>query len=139
MGNFSDQFKNESLKQTIGGLRKKYQPQDVKQMSQNDIIKTLEMEKSLEKDDKTRANYDTIIKAVKEFFAKKFNEAKSKAVLIEKSKDALLAQKALECLARHQELEAFAKQVLGAQFVENLKKDNAYVRSQSSGWVKKLS
>ena len=131
MGNFSDQFKNESLKQTIGDLRKKYQPQDVEQMSQNDIIKTLEREKSLEKDDKTRANYDTIIEAVKEFFAKKFNEAKSK--------DALLAQKALECLARHRELEAFAKQVLGSQFVENLKKENAYVRSQSSGWVKKLS
>ena len=91
MRKFSDQFKNESLKKTVGVLREKYQLQDekqqnVKQMSQNEIINTLEMEKSLEKDEKTRANYDTIIKAVKEFFAKKFNAAKSKAVLIKKSK-----------------------------------------------------
>ena len=147
MRKFSDQFKNESLKKTVGVLREKYQQQDekqqnVKQMSQNEIINTLEMEKSLEKDEKTRANYDAIIKFIKNWWANKLSDEYRKEIqriVLQAMNDKVLAQKALICTEKHKNLEALAKYFLGKQFVENLKKSNAFVRSQSSGWVKKLT
>ena len=73
MGSFSDKFKNDSLRGTVNKLQEKYRPQDIKHMSQDRAVEVLEREKSLEKDDKMRGNYDIIIQAIKEFFAKKYD------------------------------------------------------------------
>ena len=142
MSSFSDKLKEEDMKETVSNLREKYKPQEVEQMSQNDIINTLQMEKSLEKDAKVRANYDAIIEFIKNWWANKLSDEYRKEIqriVLQAMNDKVLAQKALICTEKHKNLEALAKYFLGKQFVENLKKSNAFVRSQSSGWVKKLT
>ena len=138
---FAEQFKNESLKNTISNLKDKFKQTEVKEMSQNEILETLEKEKSQEKDEKIRGNYDLIIKAVKEWFAKKFNAEKARQTIIKKSQDEQLAKKAMEFLSDHPELEQFAKQkeVLGKEFVESVKKINAYTKKQSAGMQRSLT
>ena len=129
---FSEHFKNQGMSGTIDYLKQKYQPHKQENLTQNDILNVLYQEKEQEKDEKIRGNYDLIIATVKDFFAKKFNQAKAQQTIMLKAKDEVLAKKALEIVGKNQALEQFAKQLLGANFVDNTKKNNAYVKKQQS-------
>lgn len=135
---FSEQFKNSSVKNTISDLVKKHQPSDIKKMSQTDMIKTLEQEKANEKNKEICENYDLIIAAIKAWFAKKFDQVKAQNTIMQKAKDAVLAKRALQIVEQNKDLEQFAKSVLGAQFIENIKKSNAYTKSINPQWQKQL-
>ena len=120
MSSFSDKLKEEDMKETVSNLREKYKPQEVEQMSQNDIINTLQMEKSLEKDAKVRANYDAIIEFIKNWWANKLSDEYRKEIqriVLQAMNDKVLAQKALICTEKHKNLEALAKYFLGKQFL----------------------
>lgn len=130
---FSDQFKNKSTKKILNGLVEKYKPNQIKKMSQNEIIQKLEEEKTQEKDEKMRANYDLIIQAVKDFFAKKFDKKKAQITILRQVKEnKLLVNKAMILTKKHPELEEFAKSLLGGQFVEFIKKNNAYTKEKNN-------
>ena len=136
---FSEQFKNQNMSKTIDYLKQKYQPQKQSNLTQDEVLNVLYQEKEQEKDDKIKGNYDLIIAAVKDFFAKKFNQAKARQTIMSKAKDEVLAKKALEIVGGNQALEQFAKQLLGANFVDNTKKNNAYTKKQqSSSFVRSL-
>ena len=139
MGSFSDKFKNDSLRGTVNKLQEKYRPQDIKHMSQGRAVEVLEREKSLEKDDKMRGNYDIIIQAIKEFFAKKYGAEQARRYALESARNVIFSKIVMEILKSHPELEQLAKQELGKQFVEDLKKNNVYTKAQGSGWVKSLT
>ena len=128
---FAENFKNTGTKEILNKLKEKYSRQDVKKMSQNEILDILEQEKSQEKDEKMKGNYDFVIQAIKDFFAKKFNQQMAQETIIGKMKDELLSKKAMELIKKNGDLEAFAKHVLGDKFVEFVKKNNAYARKKN--------
>ena len=135
---FADKFKDKKTSQILDKLKEKYKPQE-KNISQNKILQILEEEKLQEKDENIKGNYDLIIQAVKDFFAKKFNQEKARQTVIQALKNDLLAQKALKIIEKKQELEELAKRILGDKFVEFMKKNNSYVKKNSKSNGKDLS
>jgi hypothetical protein len=128
---FAENFKNTGTKEILNKLKEKYNRQDVKKMSQNEILDILEQEKSQEKDEKMKGNYDFVIQAIKDFFAKKFNRDMAQKIIVEKAKDEQLSKKVMELINKNKGLEKFAKYILGDKFVEFVKKNNAYARKKN--------
>ena len=132
-----DNFKNKSISKTLEKIQNnhKQELEANQNLSQNDIISSLEQDKEQEKDEKTKADYDYIIELIKNYFANKqsFDAKKAQNTI----KERLTKEKALvEKLKQYKDnilLNTISKQMLGSNFVDYIK--NNFLCEKSQGMV----